>query len=77
MLQSKALNKHCLQFCQKDYSAYRVHYHNSLSVTVIKHGNGRLAVAVLLVLSHLRELAKEKESDRMARHSKHIEEWLK
>lgn len=46
MLQSKTLNKQCLQFSQKDYSACRVLYHNSLSVMEIKHGNGRLAAAV-------------------------------
>lgn len=39
------------------------------SVMVIKHGKGRLAVAVLHVLGLLKELAKDMESNRMARHS--------
>lgn len=44
---TKVLNKHCLQFCLKDYSA------GFLPVMVIKRWNGRLATAVLLVLVHL------------------------
>ncbi len=33
-------------------------------------------MAVLLVLGHLRELAKEMESNRMVRHSKHMKELV-
>lgn len=61
-LQPQPLNKQCLQFCQKDYSACRALYHTP-SLSVIKHVNGRLVTAAAIV-----ESTEKKERERETTH---------